>query len=551
MIGVLAREGELEAVREFFELFKTPWEEWQPGRIYDVVLCASEECIEHLRANLILIYSGSQLQSDPRENVCEESLGEAIFLSYKEDEIPIFGRCLTFAHEKSKTLSERRSGRSAALFLDSMEEARVVRIGYDLFAEIGFLLTTGQPVEQAGVPTVELHIEFLRDRMREANIPFIEIPPVPEGYRFIACLTHDVDHPEIRNHRWDHTAAGFLYRASIGSLARFARGSIALGTLITNWLAAARWPFVQLGLARDFWADFHEQYRRIEGELPSTYFVIPLSGRSGLGLDNNAYKRRASAYSVEDIEPTIRKILDNGCEIGLHGIDAWVDSEAASVEIDKIRLLTGESKIGVRMHWLCFDETSPHKLDSAGIMYDSTVGYRETVGYRAGTTQVYKAIGVKSLLELPLHIMDTALFYPSYLGLNLEGARKTIAPLLKNAVRFAGCLTINWHDRSLAPERLWEDTYRETVEELRREGAWFATAGQATAWFQKRREVTFLNQNYSESDITQLTGSHRADLPALRIIKYGARSSHGSGSRLSTTHAERTSEEGIAIASSI
>ena len=41
------------------------------------------------------------------------------------------------------------------------------------------------------------------------------------------------------------------------------------------------------------------------------------------------------------------------------------------------------------MHWLYFDQNSPKTLENAGANYDSTVGYNETVGYRAGTAQGY------------------------------------------------------------------------------------------------------------------------------------------------------------------
>ena len=51
----------------------------------------------------------------------------------------------------------------------------------------------------------------------------------------------------------------------------------------------------------------------------------------------------------------------------------------------------------------------PGKIRS---VYDSTIGYNETVGYRAGTTQPYRPLAASRLLELPLHVMDTALFYP-------------------------------------------------------------------------------------------------------------------------------------------
>jgi len=45
-----------------------------------------------------------------------------------------------------------------------------------------FLLTTGQPVRHAAIPTLEKHIAFLRELIVEAGIPLVEIPPPsPEG----------------------------------------------------------------------------------------------------------------------------------------------------------------------------------------------------------------------------------------------------------------------------------------------------------------------------------------------------------------------------------
>ena len=143
------------------------------------------------------------------------------------------------------------------------------------------------------------------------------------------------------------------------------------------------------------------------------------------------------------------------------------------------------AELGVRMHWLFFDENSPSVLDRAGFTYDSTVGYRETVGYRAGTTQAYAPPGVTNLLELPLHVMDTALFYPSYLNLGEEEAERVVSRLMDDAERFGGALTINWHDRSIAPERLWDDFYLKLLRELKSRGAWLPTAGSGRCVVQK------------------------------------------------------------------
>src|SRR5207247_5194881 len=139
------------------------------------------------------------------------------------------------------------------------------------------------------------------------------------------------------------------------------------------------------------------------------------------------------------------------------------------------------------MHWLYADEHSPATLEKAGFAYDSTSGYNGTVGYRAGTTQVFKPLDAIRLLELPLHVMDTALFYPAHLHCSPAEARQRLRGIIENALRFGGAVTVNWHDRSLAPERLWGGCYVELLDDLKRAGAWFATASQAVAWFVKRR----------------------------------------------------------------
>jgi hypothetical protein len=66
---------------------------------------------------------------------------------------------------------------------------------------------------------------------------------------------------------------------------------------------------------------------------------------------------------------------------------------------------------------------------------------------------------------------------PAHLGLFQQQARARIGGMVDNAVQFGGCLTINWHDRSLAPGRLWAPTTANWCSELKDRGAWFATGG--------------------------------------------------------------------------
>ena len=518
MIGVIANPSDHAVIREFFELFKTPWEFFRSGRRYDVLLCAGDVVLPEVAAKLVLIYGGRPLPSDAESDIGFQP-SKACTLSHNGTRIPVYGDSITFRHSPGVLVDER--SRESAMCSRRSADRTLIRIGYSLFEEVRVLLTAGQPVINAAIPALDLHIALLRDLIVAEGIPLVEIPPVPHGYRFLACLTHDVDHPLLREHRFDHTMWGFLYRAILGSIAGMFRKRMRLRDLLNNWAAALKLPFVHLGLSKDFWNDFGRRYLHIEKRFRSSFFVIPFRNRPGRMVQGPAPGTRGVCYGAADIAAQIRELQAAGCEIGLHGIDAWMDTSRSREELQEIGRITGARAVGVRMHWLYFNDRSAAVLDAAGADYDSTSGYNETVGYRAGTAQVYKPLEAARLLELPLHVMDTALFFPSHLDLSPEGAARRVGPIIDHAVQSGGCITVNWHDRSIAPERLWGDLYAHLLAELENRGAWFATAAQAVAWFRRRRSAVFETVSSESGSVrVRITAETGDDLPDLQLRFY-------------------------------
>jgi hypothetical protein len=527
MIGVVTNGDEHSTVVEFFELFKTPWEFCRPGIQYDVLLCSNSMVPEN-DARLLLLY-GSQPQGFERDRgIKTQSACGLEFVSFHGEQIPIYGNCLLFDDQVKKVFLCKETNSAAAILTASGSQA-VVRLGFDLFHEVHHLLTKGQPAEVAGIPTLDLHVSLLRELIVSHGVTLVEIPPVPAGHRFIVSLTHDVDHPRVRQHLCDHTMFGFLYRAFIGSVIDFCRGRRSLRQVATNWKAAFSLPLVFAGIVKDFWNQL-DGYLELEKDLTSTFFVIPTKGHAGVDFHGRINSKRASRYALADIADDLKKLLSAKREIAVHGIDAWHDSAKGRDERERVQKITGATETGVRMHWLYFDSQAPSALEKAGFSYDSTIGYNETIGYRAGTTQVFKHPEVDHLLELPLHIMDTALFYPSYRNLSDEQARAATLPLIENATSLGGVLTINWHDRSLGPERLWSDAYVSLLDELRVRTPWFATAAQTVAWFRKRRAATFTCVAREETSIRVQSSTDRADadLPPLAVRVYNKRISRSS-----------------------
>jgi peptidoglycan/xylan/chitin deacetylase (PgdA/CDA1 family) len=545
MIGVIAEPADHNVVREFFELFKTPWEFYRSNRHYDVLLCAGDVRFA-ATAKLVLFYAGRRTHFDDEQKIqTVRQRRNACVLSYQGNRIPIYGDTISFSEKGSSLLTEEDSQECVA-YVDGPKERVQVRVGYDLFSEIRTLLTVGQPPANASMPALELHIALLRDSITGGGMPLAEIPPVPDGYRFVACLTHDVDHPSIRQHKLDHTIVGFLLRAVFGSLVDAVLGRMAIRDVVKNWVAAFKLPFVYIGLAKDFWRDFDDRYLQLEEGLPSTFFVIPRKNYPGARVDGSAPALRAARYEANDLADTICKLRAAGCEVGLHGIDAWLDSATGCKELEEVRRLTGLSEIGVRMHWLYYNEKSPAVLEKAEAAYDSTIGYNETVGYRAGTTQAFKPLGAERLLELPMHVMDTALFYLSYLGLSPRAAAARLRQMADSVVQLGGCLVVNWHDRSLAPERLWGKCYYDLIQELKGRGAWFSTAGQAISWFRKRRSAMFETDSIEPGAVrVKVAVDHGDHVPGLRLRIHKPPKTSGIGVRDSEEYVDIAIEESI------
>ncbi len=518
MIGVIARKEEAAVVEEFFQLFKTPWEWFRPGQTYDVVLVSNSE-LPAVDASLVVVY-GTEMKSVGGRTIRARSRLQNAKLNYRGEKLPLYGGTLSFEKGLACVVCATTTSEVTGLQMDSAGK-RVVRIGYNLFQEIEFLLTVGQPVENASAPSLELHIAVLRDLILDAGLPLLEIPPAPAGYDFAVCLTHDIDFVGIRRHKFDHTMWGFLYRSTLSATLGFLREKIPLTRLLKIWRAAASLPIVYLGWVEDFWIPF-DWYLRVENGLASTYYFIPFKGRRGDKVSAPHVERRASAYDIADIPDWIAKLSNEGCETGVHGIDAWHNAAKGREERERVAAATGQAETGIRMHWLLQDVNSYRVLEEAGYSYDSTAGYNETIGYRCGTTQAFRPLSAQKLLELPLHVQDGALFFPNRLNLSETEAGKCCASFIENAKRFGGVLTILWHDRSHGPERFWGDFYVELVGKLKSLDAWFATGSQAVGWFRNRREVVFERGSGENRGCVKLSSRGGPVMPGFRVRVHAA-----------------------------
>ena len=486
MIGVIPKPDQLDAVEEFFQLFKTPWEFYRPGAAYSVLVATSGD-VPNVNAKLLLVYGPETKSIDAQLGITTGRSLQSACLRYRDLLIPIYSEATAFAGPGTPAVMAGAETVGAKI---TRSDSTVIRLGYDLFEEVGLLLTNSQPLEHAHTPTLDAHIGMLRSWILQEGIPLMEIPPVPAGHSFAVCLTHDIDFIGIRDHKFDHTMWGFLYRSTVGAFKSLLRRRISAGRLLETWRAALSLPFVYLGWADDFWEPF-KWYLKAEEKLPSTYFLIPFKRRAGDHVPGPHASRRATAYDVGDLAETSAVLDKAGCELAVHGLDAWHSVEKGRAERERVGEVTAQASVGIRMHWLLHNPRTVEVLEEAGYAFDSTAGYNETIGYRNGTTQVFRPTGARTLLELPMHIQDGALFYPQRLDLSEPQAQERCQPLIDNAIKMGGVLTLLWHDRSHGPERFWGGFYLELLQKLKSLNVWFGTAGQVVSWFRQRREVRF------------------------------------------------------------
>ena len=88
-------------------------------------------------------------------------------------------------------------------------------------------------------------------------------------------------------------------------------------------------------------------------------------------------------------------------------------------------------------------------------MYDSTVGYAESCGFRAGTCYEYPAFSLSTgkalrLRERPLVLMETSMLGRDYMGLAGHEALDLVERLSSTCRRYGGYFTMLWHNDKLS-----------------------------------------------------------------------------------------------------
>lgn len=166
-------------------------------------------------------------------------------------------------------------------------------------------------------------------------------------------------------------------------------------------------------------------------------------------------------YRVEDpaIRALLKRIADRGHEIGLHpSYGTYLSPDLLVKESSRLQKVCedeaiSQSSFGSRMHFLRWDPVETARgLEKAGMVYDSTLGYAESAGFRCGTCHEYPLFDhvqkrTLSVRERPLVAMETSLFDAQYMNINSVDEAVSHCLDLKNKCKaVGGDFNLLWHN---------------------------------------------------------------------------------------------------------
>jgi hypothetical protein len=188
------------------------------------------------------------------------------------------------------------------------------------------------------------------------------------------------------------------------------------------------------------------------------------------GLNSTVYWKAAppgpndSGYDPRHhkVRQVVGWLDEMGVESGVHpGYNTFRSPEKLRREVAILRDTLGDRPLGGRQHYLRWSPDSWIDWENCGLSYDSSVGFAERIGFKAGTCVPYQPWlfplnRQADLIEIPLIVMDRTLL--AYMGLAKSEAIHAVKQMMERCRMVGGVFTILWHnDAFLNP--LYRDVY--------------------------------------------------------------------------------------------
>jgi len=310
------------------------------------------------------------------------------------------------------------------------------------------------------IPVVDVYCRIIY-RIIQILLPeFIRDIQWTDKTAFVMTLSHDIDY-------WQYWTPEHLKETLAYNLnTMYKRPLAAFYKIIGHSLDKA--------ISNNPWKRIHALIKREDSlKVQSTWFLLARSD----------YEDPRQNY-ISDVVYR-EQVLDllSQKDVGLHGSpESAFQLEVLNQELDTLRSL-GFNPSGFRTHYLHFDyQKSFSILEQAGINYDSTLGYWEHIGFRAGTSFPFFPFNIAEnrpfrVLEIPLIVMDTTLH--SHKAMNLYGwtARRKLLSMINRAALYQSHLSLLWHNTTF--DRIdfpyWAHLYWKTIKTAKQHNGWLTS----------------------------------------------------------------------------
>jgi len=330
-------------------------------------------------------------------------------------------------------------------------------------------------------PGVSLHFNLIENALRyvyrKIGRPLLSVSRWPASSPLTLLLSHDVD--VVR--KWTVKRSLYELFAGLGGILRGDRRFLDTVASVSDAMKG-----------RDPYWSFDELLFMENGNgFTSTWFFAPFGGEYRKRVnDHDPLYHRSSA----EITAMIRRLLENDCEIALHGVrNAFQDGRVLKSQLDSFESRLGFKLLGVRHHYLMFRHgKTMEEAARAGVLYDSTVGFSDRPGFRTGMASPYFPFPVDdaagSLVEIPLNFMDTVFIHAEK---SADQIKRQVTEAYLYAKAAGGMFSLLVHPGNMDPMEIPElaQYYQSLLLRFRMDNARSMTAAGLARWWLTRERI--------------------------------------------------------------
>lgn len=271
-----------------------------------------------------------------------------------------------------------------------------------------------------------------------------------------AIVSHDIDHLTLSEH----------YLKDLIVPKYFVRSYI---ELFSGKITVAELSHRYADVFRNQWQHIEalNEFNATHG-VSATYFI---GVNNGVGLN---YSQKQSTFWIQ-------KLLQMGCEVGVHGIE-FENFEKIKTEFSLFKDLSDQKSFGTRMHYIRTNVDTFTNMAKVGYSFDSS---------EMGFNPPYK---IGNMWEFPFQIMDGYIiekpkqWQSKSFKQSCDETKKIIDKAAGMNLPYLG---IDFHDRYFSnAHKTWKDWYMWLIEYLLSQGIEFVNFKQAIKELENKNNVT-------------------------------------------------------------